>query len=512
MTKKTRLIWLIASIAVVVSVVAIIIFTGSRSIPEEFNSIPGFVKASKIKSDSFEAIYDVTIKDKSEQVCALVLKIDANGKLILPEKDETFTVVFIDGQGYKLSDPSGIRGSLPGVFITKIEPHKSWSVAKPGTDPMPVAIEPGKINNISLENDTFIDGPRGLPVTIVQNGEELATGRLPMSIKLKQGKAEARIDGAYVSQMQSSGLIHIFLGTQTVSKGANTIHTVAQAVGNSIWFHKGNFIDFDGKTSIVADNTKLYFKDGNNEISANAPDINSSLGAFTSNKKVYWVDSQGFINIADFDGTNKKTSISTNKPITKSGDFLVTGKKAFTMDMKPANSMTGWQWSVDGWFLKLDGEKLVASGKTKWSVKASIPSNASCHKYSDGRIYFELENKVSQIIDLQSGATETAQELALEGQGDINFPDGIFVKDSTQFFDGKSLWNRKGWDIEKFGAFGILCSNPKIGENELINHDTGLKTVFWNDADCTILYLDKMYVVFKINDYVFSVKRIISQY
>lgn len=512
MTKKTRLIWLIASIAVSAAIVAIIIFTGFRSIPEEFNSIPGFVKASKIKSDSFEAIYNVTIKDKTEQVCTLVLKIDANGKLILPEKDETFTVVLIDSQGYKLSDPSGVRGDLPGVFITKIEPHQSWSVSKPGTDPMPSAIEPGKINNISLENDTFIDGPRGLPVTVVQNGSEIASGRLPMSIKLGQGKAEAKIDGAYVSQMQSSGLIHIFSGTQTVSKGKNIIHAVAQTVGNSVWFHRGKYVDFDGTTSIVADGQKLYFKNGDADVSVNAPEVNPGLGAFTSNKNVYWVDSQGFINITNFDGINKKTSISTNKPITKSGDFLVTGDNAYSMDLKSVEIMADWQWSVDGWFLKLDGENLVASGKTKWNIKASIPSNASCHKYSDGKIYFELDNKVSQIIDLQSGTTETAQELALEGQGDMNFPDGIFVKDSTQYFDGKSLWNRKGWDIEKFGTFGILCSNPKTGENELINHDTGLKTVFWNDAGCTILYLDKMYVVFKINDYVFSVKRIISQY
>ena len=449
-------------------------------------------KPAKIKGDSFDTVYEITIKDKKEQTCKLTLKIDGHGNLILPEKDETFAVVLIDGDGFKLFDQSGQRGDLPGVFITKIEPHEVWSVARPGTDQIPVTIEPGTINNLSLENDTFIDGPKGLPVSIVQDGTEIASGRLPLSLKLGQNKAEVRIKDAFASQMQSNGLIHIYHGSQPIYSGKNKIHPAAQAIGNSIWFHKGRLVAFDGTTAIIVDGQKLYFQNGDSDASVNAPDINPDLGAFTSNKNVYWVDDQGFINITSFDGINKKTSITTVSSISKSGEYLVAGANVYNLAMQPANPMPGWRWSVDGWFLKLEDGYLVAgSGKTQWKVKTQILNNASCFKHSSGKAYFELNNKVSGIIDLHDGTVENGQELVCDGQGDINFPDGIFVKDSIQHFDGKSLWTRKGWNLQKLGAFGVVCQNPKTGEKELINHDNGLKIVFWDDSDCTMLYLDK---------------------
>lgn len=512
MTKKTGLTWLISSVVAILAVVVAIALFNNRSIPNEFKSIPGFVKATKIKGDNFDAVYDITIKDKTERTCRLTLKIDADGNLIFPEKDETFTVAFIDGQGYKLFDRSGQRGDLPGVFITKIEPDEVWSVAKLGTEHTPVTIEPGKINNLSLENDTFIDGPRGLPVSVVQDGIEIASGRLPLSLKLGRGKAEVKIKDAYASQMQSNGLIHIFHGSQPIYPGKNKIHLVAQAVGSSVWLHKGRLVAFDGTTAIIADGQKLFFKNGDADASINVPGINPDMGAFTADKKIYWVDIKGFINITSFDGTNEKTSITTVSSISKSGEYLVAGTNVYSLAMQPVNPMPGWRWTVDGWFLKLEDGYLVASGKTQWKVKTQLSNDASCLKHSTGKAFFELNNKVSGIIDLQDGTVENGQELVCSGQGDINFPDGVYLKGSVQYWDGKSLWERKDWDLQKFGAFGVLCSNSQIGEKELVNHDNGLKIVFWYDADCSILYLDKEHVVFKISDYVFSVKRFISQY
>lgn len=501
-------------IAVVIGLMAlatfIILQVRPNGIPDQLKSIPGFAGATKVSQNSFDLVFDVAIKDKTETLCRLNLKIDAQGNPILPQKDETFTVIITEPSIYNLSDLSGNRGSLPGVFITKIDSSETWSLTASGKDPVPVTIEPGKINYPDLSRNSAITGPKGLPITVESEGIEIASGRLPLSLNLVKPNAIATVGKAYVSHMLSSGLMHIYLGSQPVSKGSNVFRPAAQAVGSSIWFTEGNFVGFDGRTSFVEQNQKLYFKIGDKEQSVDTKGINPNLGAFENDGFVYWVDSQGFINKTSVANNSVKTNATTDKPILRSGQHVIAGSKVYDMSMTLANPMQNWRWTAQGWFLKIDDGYLTASGKSSWKRKTAIPKDAQLMLHSGTMAYFEINGKVSQLFDLENGQAENLEEISLQRIGEIGFPDGVYVKDSVQHSDGKSFWSRKGWKLEKFGAFGVLCHNPDTGEKELISHENGLKALFWSQSDCRVHYLDKNNLVFGIGNTVFSVRRIIS--
>lgn len=493
---------------VVLAAIALMLIK-SNGIPEELKAIPGFLRAEKISQNSFDVVYEVTIMDKTEIPCRLNLRIDAQDNVIFPQKDEVFTVV-ITKPGYSLFDLSGNRGSLPGVFITKVDSSENWSVSEQGKDPMPVTIEPGKINNHSLSQDTVVTGPKGLPVTIFSNGVEIASGRLPMSLNLGKSKAIASVNQAFVSHMLSSGLMHIYIGSQSIYAGKNTFRPAAQAVGSSVWLAQGRFVSFDGNTSFVEQDQKLFFRIGDKEQSIEAKGINTDLGAFENSGFIYWVDRQGFINKTAVNGTNSKTKTTVVSKIFQSGQYIIAGNKVYTMSCEPANPMQNWQWTTKGWFLKNEGGYISATGKTSWKVKSSIPKEALLKIHSGTMAYFELDGKVSSLFDLENGQAENQEMLSLQSNGDMSFPDGIFVKNSIQHSSGRSFWSRKGWKLEKLGSFGVLCQNEKTGERELINHDNGLKALFWSDSDCRAIFLDKENLVFEIGNTVFTVKRIIS--
>jgi hypothetical protein len=510
MAKRKFIVAVIAIVLGTLTLAALSIFLfKSNSVPDELKTIPGFLRATKVSQNNFDVVYDVVIKDKAEITCRLNLKIDAHGNIIFPQKDEVFSVI-ITKQGLNLFDQSGNRGVLPGIFITKVDQSEYWSVTEPGKDPMPVSIEPGKINNLDLSQDTVITGPKGLPVTIFSKGVEIASGRLPLRLNLDKQKAIATVDKAFVSHMLSSGLMHIYIGSQSVYNGKNTIRPAAQAVGNSIWFTQGMFVSFDGKTSFVEQNERLFFKIGQKEQSIEVKAINPSMGAFEHNGLIYWVDIQGYINKTEINGKSIKTNAKTDKPIFQSDKFIISDTKAYTMSFEPVNPMQNWIWTAKGWFLKKDGDHIFASGKTSWTVKSSIPKEALLKIHSGSMAYFELDGKVSSLFDLETGQIENQEMLQLQTNGDLTFPDGVFVKNSVQHSSDKSFWSRKGWKLEKFGAFGVFCQNEKTGEKELINHDNGLKALFWSDSDCKVIFLDRENLVFEIGKTIFTVKRIIT--
>ena len=505
---------LIATLVIIITVILtglVIFFLTRTSLPQEFSTIPGFVSAKFVSGDNFDKIYDITITSNGKELhCKLNLKVDANSNLILPGKDEIFTTFLSDETGLILSNDSGKLGEIPGIFIIKVESKQYFHVTKPGKDSIPVEIEPGKINNLSLILDTIIKGPEGMAISITSGGSEIASGKLPLKLQLGQSKATATIDGLFVSQMLSSGLFHVFNGSQTVSVGTNTIKPIAQTVGNSIWFHKGEFVSIQDGVCIVAEDGKVFYKLDKNEVSAITPGIDPSKGAvIIGDSKLFWVNSSVSVMICQNGKSAVTTPLRTSKPLDKSGDYLIVDGQAYDSELKPFNPLPGWQWTVDGCFMKMDKGFLVCAGKSSWKAKAQIPEGAICQKLSKGKAFFSFDGKITKPFELENGQTEDIDGIVLEGVGDMNFPDGTTVKDNIQTnIDGRSIWRRIGWALEKKGTSGVLCFNKKTGERELINADNGLKILFWNDADITIDHLDVDWLAFSLNGYTICVKRL----
>jgi hypothetical protein len=505
---------LVITLVVVLGIVitgAIIFLLSRPSQPQEFSSIPGFKSAKLVYGDKFDKIYDITVVDGGRELhCKLNLKVDANGNLILPGKDEIFTTVLSEQSNLTLSDDSGKLGQIPGVFITKVDSKQNFHVWSPGKNEVPVDIETGKINNLSLNLDTIIKGSEGMAVSVTSNGSEIASGKLPLKLSLGKTKATATIDGLFVSQMLSSGLFHVFNGSQPVSAGTNTIKPIAQTVGNSIWFHKGEFVSLQDGVCVVADNGKVFYKKDKNDVSVETPDIDPSKGAvILGDVSLFWVNLSGTVMTNQTGKTAIPTSLRASRPLDKSGDYLIVDGHAYDVALKPFNPLPGWQWSVDGCFMKMDKGFLVCTGKSSWKAKAQIPIGSNCQISSKGKAFFSFGSKVSKPFELTTGQTEDIDGIVLEGTGEMNFPDGTSVKDNIQTnIDGKSIWRRIGWTLEKKGTSGVLCFNKKTGELELINADNGLKILFWNDEDIIIDYLDVDWLVFSLNGYTICVKRL----
>lgn len=507
--QKKLIVTLAVIIAVIITGLSIFLLT-KPTLPQEFPTIPGFKSAKLVSGDSFDKVYDITIIENGRELhCKLNLKVDAQGNLIVPGKDEIFTTVLSDQTGLILSNDSGKLGEIPGIFIIKVESKQNFHVTKPGKDPMPVEIQPGKVNNLSQDFDTLIKGPEGLAISVISNGSEIASGKLPLKLSLGETKATATVDGLFVSQMLSSGLFHIFNGSQPISVGINTVKPIAQTVGNSIWFHKGEFVSLQDGVCVVADGSRVFYKLNKDEVYSDTPDIDTKKGAVILGQNLFWVDLSGRVMATNKDGSSRTTPLKTGKPLAKTGQYLIIDGQAYDSDLKAFNPLPGWQWTVDGYFMKMEKGFLVCSGKSSWKAKAEIPADSTCQIFSKGKAFFSFDGKVTKPFELATGQTEDIDGIVLEGTGEMNFPDGTSVKDNIQTnVDGKSIWRRIGWTLEKKGTSGVLCFNKKTGELELINADNGLKILFWNDEDIIIDYLDVDWLVFSLNGYTICVKRL----
>jgi hypothetical protein len=503
------------ALAIVVAAVAIFLFVSRKAgngIPKEFLGIPGFQSSRLVSGDRFNRIYEVSIDDNGKTItCILTLRMDADSNPVMPGQDEVFTVVASDQTGFWLYDDSGKLGQIPGVFITKVDSKQNFHIQKPGEEPFPVSVVSGQINQVSTEFDTFVKGPEGLAVRIVSNGKEIAGGRLPLNLKLGEKKSEAIIDGIFVSRKLSSGLIHIYSGRQPISKGSNTVSVSAQAVGSKVWFHEGEFVGFNDGICMATKDGKTFYGNDKKEIVAQTLDINPKMGAIHHDGGIFWIDNTGLLRYWHPEKKVKMPSIYFDKPIAKSGNYIITGNRVYTTGLEPANPLPGWQWCVDGCFMKLENGILTGFKDKRWQIKADIKSTDICQTFSDGRAYFTDGKGITGLFDTATGETDTDDGLMMQDVGDIGFPDGVTIKNGIQTDSaGKNVWSRKSWTLEKFGQSGIYCFNPKTGEHELINHDTGLKAVFWNTANLKLIHFDSSWLVFSVDGHVLSVQRLIA--
>ena len=481
---------------------------GCGSTPKEFDSIPGFKSAVIVSESGFKQVWRVRVADSGkESDCILTLNIDADGNIIYPEKDEVFTTVLIDDAGYELYGNSGKLGVLPGIFITKLD-EKGFMAGKPGSEKRPVDISTGKVNTVNFEKDTVITGPEGLSVRVLVDRIEIATGKLPLNLTLGRSKAVVEIEEMFVSKKISSGLIHVFSGSQQVSPGTNQIKSSAQTVGSEVWFHKGDFVGFQDGICFVSENDKVFFKQNDKEMNYLTPLIDPSRGVAMLDNQLFWVGRDGTLTKTSPDGKITGSDFYVTGRLELSGKYLIAGKKIVDSSLARINGIDYWDWTKDGCFLTLDSGKLKCSGKKNWTLATDITANARLESIDGKRAFFSLDGRVTQEFEVETGYISDPEGLMLTGSGDINFPDGVYVKDGVQTdTNGKSIWNRKNWYLQRFGAVGVYASNSDTGEAEVIAHDTGMKALFWQGSNVKPLALTPNYCVFSLDGYVVSVER-----
>lgn len=503
MRKRTALVVMLVMIASFASLLA-----GCGGTPKEFETIPGYKSAEMVSESGFKQVWRVRVAQKDKEWdCILTLNIDAGGNVIYPEKDEIFTTVLIESSGYELFGNSGKLGILSGIFITKLD-EKGFLAGKPGSEKKPVEITPGAINKVSFEKDTVVTGPDGLTVRVLVGREEIASGRLPLNLNLGGEKATVEIEGMFVSKKISSGLIHVFSGSQPISPGSNQIKPSAQSVGSEVWFHKGAFVGFQDGICFVSDVDMVYFRQDGKEKTLSTPMIDTSRGVVLLGNSLFWVGRDGTLNRTSSDGNVTGSDFYVTERLELSGKYIIAGKKVIDSSLSGIAGLSYWNWTKDGVFMTLDNGTLECSGKKSWTAKTDITAGARLESIDAKRAFFSLGGKVTQEFDVETGEFSDPEGLMLTGSGEINFPDGVFVSDGVQTdINGKSVWSRKGWDVSRIGSAGVYARNADTGEAEVIAHDTGLKALFWQGDNVKPLVLTTDYCVFSLDGFVVSIER-----
>jgi len=449
--------------------------------------------------------------------CALELKIDQNGQLVLPNNDESFTVVVSDESNLELWRDDRKIGNVPVVFIAPRHDPGFYRVGPPGSSQRPIAVSSNMVNLVTYVFDTVIKSPESVMVKVLKNDKEIASGRIPLNLKLGDGEAKAVIVGVQIRGYAGTGAFQFFTGDFPIKKGVNSIVAAGRILGADLWHEDGVFLGTNSgygdlnedKVCFIGKTDKIVLLGKNRkEVIVGNIQFDRLYGYPIKNTSSVYVSSSNKLQIVD---TQAKLTLDSNFQefpawISPFQNLLPIPKRRMGPILADLNRFMLDQFHIT----YQEGHLKCISQQTRnllYSVKFHLPETAVLQRYNNNVIFFTDGNRSTEFMDIKTGNTGSdlknlqKKEVLdwITGDG-LVYPSGHRIKKGIVCLDtqGRTLWARQDGRIERIDTLGIKVTNEKTGEVSCYDVRNGQLLASWKNVDADIPFLDERYMVISV--------------
>lgn len=521
--------WLFVFIGVAIIVVAWLAFRYiSPKVPENLE-IPGVVSYEETGRTNREVSINAKVSYLGAEYDAnLTLRLDSNGQIVLPAKDEVFTTVVAEEEGLELWRDTEKIGRLPLVFIANRNDTSIYRVAPPGTSLRPISVRPGIQNLAVFHFDTEIQGMEGVTVKLFRDGKQFDSGKLPMITRLAGKEGVAKIDGVQIRGIGGTGVFSVFYDEHKLRVGTNKILPTARLLGYTCWHESGFFLGMSDVCYILQGDKVAILGAQRAESELANVDTKGVVGDPVTKDGKLVIKTDGKYILVSKDGKVDPINFSSDMPVSVSGNLIIADKRVYDIESKKELTFNQkYLWVADGVFISQVGVNLIgtlvgAEGMREiWRLRLTKPlsTDAKLLKASNGIYYFRMGNTCSEYLEVSTG--KCGKNITLLGMNaldvfdgeDLSFPNGNKIKQSIVCTDlqGKPLWARMGTKPASFGATGVIVWDEKAQSTIIYDVTNGNEIASWKGAGIQPKMLDQSHFAIIVNEnHVIYVQRTIK--